>query len=141
MKKLILTALLILGISGLSAKTVTVYCKIKEIPSANISLAQNYVRILVDDGSPERMFKRNTIDNPNGKPMDFYSLVDAMNYLSSEGWQFCQAYEVTDHEDGKADTHTTYVIMKKEIDDSLLKNWQNDDDSVKLNSKALRNSK
>jgi len=33
-----------------------------------------------------------TKDHPNEKRQKFTSMVEAMNYLSSEGWQFVQAY-------------------------------------------------
>ena len=38
---------------------------------------------------------RNKLVGDDGKPLSFNSMVDAMNYMGSLGWEFEQAYVVT----------------------------------------------
>lgn len=51
---------------------------------------------------------RTIIDSSTRKPKIFNSFVDALNYMSEQGWEFVQAYVVVDGTDS-----TTFWILKK----------------------------
>jgi hypothetical protein len=50
------------------------------------------------------------IIDENGKKINFYSMVDAMNYMGTQGWEIVHVYSIFD----KNQQRTTY-ILKKEI--------------------------
>lgn len=51
----------------------------------------NRVRVSVDFGETVRQKLKDT----EGKVIKFNSMIDAMNFMSEEGWEFHQAYVVT----------------------------------------------
>lgn len=55
--------------------------------------------------------KNRIIDPKTKKPFVFNSMVDAMNYMGSLGWQFLQAYVVT-----IGDQNVYHWLLSKEID-------------------------
>jgi hypothetical protein len=50
------------------------------------------------------------IRDENGKKVDFNSMVDAMNFMGTQGWEFVQAYVVTVN-----NQNVYYWLLKKEI--------------------------
>jgi len=61
-------------------------------------LLSNKVTVQIDFGQETKFFhadKNRIIDPETGKPRVFNSMVDAMNYMGSLGWEFVQAYVVT----------------------------------------------
>ena len=71
-----------------------VYCEIVGTEKLNLK-----VKIEVDFGqAPSKGTFRNTgktLVDENGKEIEFYSMVDAMNYMGELGWKFVQAYAIT----------------------------------------------
>ncbi len=69
-----------------------VYCEIM----GREKLLSSKVNVDIDFGqavsfwAPDRRYK-----DENGKPVTFNSMVDAMNFMGSLGWEFVQAYVVT----------------------------------------------
>ena len=57
------------------------------------------VYISVDYGQETKYFGLNTnraVKDSKGRIIDFNSVVDALNYMSSQGWLFVNAYPITD---------------------------------------------
>jgi hypothetical protein len=57
----------------------------------------NKVTVQIDYGTEEstRFWGDNRVKGPDGKPIVFNSMVDALNYMGARGWEFVQAYTVT----------------------------------------------
>lgn len=53
------------------------------------------VTVQVDFGDRQSMFDDQRIKDEQGKAASFNSMVDAMNYMGDEGWEFVQAYTVS----------------------------------------------
>jgi hypothetical protein len=67
-----------------------VYCELV----GTQKLLTGKVSVSVDFGQ-QSYFKDNRLVDENGEVMTFNSMVDAMNYMSTLGWEFEQAYVVT----------------------------------------------
>ena len=67
-----------------------IYCQIHGV---DISLGlKSKLTIMVDDGEYKPPYP--TIRDEKGKPKIFNSMIDALNYMSEDGWEFVQAYSV-----------------------------------------------
>ncbi|HOZ83989.1 MAG TPA: hypothetical protein PK191_00780 [Niabella sp.] len=54
------------------------------------------VTIVLDFGEAKNIWKDNRVkDEITGKVQSFNSMVDALNYMGEQGWEFAQAYVVT----------------------------------------------
>ena len=59
-------------------------------------LFSNKVTVSVDYGEAKGFFKDPRMrDEQTGKIQTFNSMVDALNYMGEDGWEFVQAYVVT----------------------------------------------
>lgn len=58
-------------------------------------LLSNKVTIFIDYGQATSLFQSNKVKNEDGSNKVFNSMVDAMNYMGSMGWEFEQAYVVS----------------------------------------------
>jgi hypothetical protein len=59
-------------------------------------LLSTKVTITVDFGEAKNIWKDNRVkDEVTGKVQVFNSMVDALNYMGEQGWEFAQAYVVT----------------------------------------------
>lgn len=79
----------------------------QEIPDSSITFAyaqlvgmqkflSTKVVVSIDFGQQRSFFSSNAITDPKtGKPVEFNSMVDAMNFMGEMGWEFVQAYVVT----------------------------------------------
>lgn len=65
------------------------------------------VSIVVDFGQAD---KDKRLKDENGKAKTFNSMVDALNYMGSQGWEFVQAYAVTE-----GSQNVYHFLLKKEI--------------------------
>ena len=55
------------------------------------------INVTVDVGVKLKAFASNKLKDPStGKPIVFNSMVDALNYMGARGWNFEQAYVITD---------------------------------------------
>lgn len=52
--------------------------------------------IQIDSGQAGKLFGYNHMKDETGKPQLFNSMMDAMNYMSRQGWEFVQAYTLSD---------------------------------------------
>lgn len=84
-----------------------VYCQIIQSGSAK----DNKIQVRVDYGQEIISKQYNLITSPNGRsPLKFNSMIDALNYMSEQGWEFVQAY-VTIFDSGNGST--IHWILKK----------------------------
>ena len=67
------------------------------------------ITVTVDVGEKLKAFASNKLKDPaTGKPIAFNSMVDALNYMGERGWDFEQAYVVTD-----GNSSVYHYLMKK----------------------------
>ena len=69
-------------------------------PSFALLLAQGQmftkkVNVTIDFGQKSGFFEQSFIRDENGKKIKFYTVIDALNYMKSLGWEFIDAYAVT----------------------------------------------
>lgn len=83
------------------------YCMIM----ARQKLFSTKVTIDVDFGQEWSFWsnKRKLVDE-NGKKISFNSVIDALNYMSSQGWEFVNAYSLT-----AGEQNVLHYVMKREI--------------------------
>lgn len=118
MKKTIFI-LLVISLSGLhDAYTQTVNgVLIKDIDVQYIQivgtsqLLSNKVSIEIDFGQLNKIFssKDTQVKDENGKLVKFNSMIDALNFLSKNGYKFLNAYAITD---GNQNVYH-YILEKK----------------------------
>ncbi len=73
-------------------------------------LFSNKVSIQVDFGQNRPFFSDNRYKDENGNVVLFESMVDALNYMNSRGWQFVGAYPMV------SNAGTAYhYLMKRNI--------------------------
>lgn len=100
-KTLALFALMFIAITSFSqtelkttADTVPkfVYCEMLGMQK----LLSMKVTISIDFGEERSIWKDNRLkDEVTGKAQSFNSMIDALNYMGEQGWEFAQAYVVT----------------------------------------------
>ena len=84
-----------------------VYC---ELLGTNKFMSKK-VTVVVDYGQQMKFSKDHRImDESTGKAKAFNSMVDAMNYMGQEGWEFAQAYVVT-----TGNTNVYHWLLKKKV--------------------------
>jgi hypothetical protein len=102
MKKVLLITALFLSFLNGNAQTETkelndvtpkfVYCEM----IGTQKLLSTKVTIFIDFGEEMKTWKDNRVmDEVTGKAQSFNSMVDALNYMGEQGWEFAQAYSVT----------------------------------------------
>lgn len=76
------------------------------------------VTVQVDYGQDQGIFKPIAkLKDDLGKAISFNSMVDALNYMSSDGWHFVQAFAVT-----KGSENVYHFLVSKELTkDELVK--------------------
>ena len=94
MKKLLLiTVLAILVVAATAQETRKTFCQI--VGTGKVLSAK--IRVQIDFGQKRSYWNqyKNFMVDETGKRIEFYSMVDAMNYLAKFRWKFEQAYAVT----------------------------------------------
>ena len=91
MKKIIITISLALFACFASNAQSKVYC---ELLGTQQFLSKK-VTVQVDFGQQTKYFSDNRLVDEKGNVIVFNSMVDAMNYMGTLGWEFEQAYVVT----------------------------------------------
>jgi hypothetical protein len=85
-----------------SIKKKFTYC---EIVGKYHSMGRN-LTIIIDFGQSKKLLADNHYKDPStGKPYVFNSIVDALNFMAKEGWEFVQAY---------SEGVVSHFILKKE---------------------------
>ena len=99
MKKTIVTIILLLGFTNLYSQTVN-NIPLKDIDVeyvqivGNSRILSNKVKIEIDFGQENKYFssdKDTRIKDENGKDMVFNSMIDALNFMTKNGYEFVQA--------------------------------------------------
>lgn len=98
MKKfVILLACLVLGTMAASAQEPVqcsyIYCQI--VGQATGLGFGSKVKVSIDYGQEAKVGEDTRLRNADGTVIKFESMVDAMNWMGEKGWEFCQAYVVT----------------------------------------------
>ena len=108
MKKIVLLALIAVSCSAFAqdSSKVEQYCRL----IAQNRLLSNRVNIDVDFGDARRLFSDNRMrDEETGKLKKFNTVVDALNYMGSQGWILVNAFPVND---GTNNTTLHYYFKK-----------------------------
>ena len=84
------------------------YCEIV----GTSKLLSNKVTVQIDFGEATKFFADNRYKDESGKPVTFNGMIDAMNYMGAQGWEFVQAYAVTNN-NNPAVYH--YVLKRKSL--------------------------
>ena len=91
------------------------YC---EIVGTSKIMGKN-LTVKIDFGQSKKFLADNRYKDPStGKPFVFNSIIDALNFMGNEGWEFVQEYT-----EGEAQTGSIYHFMFKKIAEQL----ENDD--------------
>lgn len=79
-----------------------VYCELIGVDNRKLfSLKQN-LNVLVDYGDSDNEFDNGyIIDEKSGKAKTFSTMVEAMNFMGQNGWEFVQAYTVSEPSGGQ----------------------------------------
>jgi hypothetical protein len=86
------------------------YCEIV----GSTKLLSNKVTISIDFGQETKYFSDTRYKDENGKTKTFNSMIDAMNFMGKQGWEFVQAYAIT--YSNNLDIYH-YVLKKKVIEE------------------------
>jgi len=79
-----------------------VYCELVGIDNRKLFSFKQNLNVLVDYGDSENEFESGYIvDEKNGKAKTFSSMVQAMNYMGQNGWEFVQAYTISEPSGGQ----------------------------------------
>jgi len=89
-----------------------VYC---EIVAKETGLLKKKIKVEVDFGEKKGFFKEligdPLKDKETGKTICFNSIIDALNFMSSEGWLFVDAYSFSNQDN----TPVYRYIMRKKV--------------------------
>lgn len=66
------------------------------------------VKVSIDFGQEQKLFENNFLKGEDGKPMVFNSMIDALNFMGDQGWEFVQAYAIT-----VSNQNVYHYLMKK----------------------------
>lgn len=94
MKKILLFVTLITTTTLFAQETKEVYCHVS--PGMGTSWFGNDCTISVDFGQAKKITQPLIVVDEMGEPIVFNSIIDALNWMSSFGWRFKQAFTITD---------------------------------------------
>lgn len=94
MKKILLFVTLITTTTLFAQETKEVYCHVS--PGMGTSWFGNDCTISVDFGQAKKITQPQIVVDEMGEPIVFNSIIDALNWMSSLGWRFKQAFTITD---------------------------------------------
>ncbi len=70
----------------------------------------NNITVIIDYGQDSKLFAVERIVDPRtGKPKVFNSMIDALNFMSENGWEFVQAYVASAN-----NTNTFFWLLKRD---------------------------
>lgn len=104
MKKSLLILLAFVSLSVMAANPHRVYCEL--LGKSKFFSAK--VKVSIDFG--QNPYESKNLVNEKGKSITFNSMVDAMNYMGKLGWNFEQAYVVTNN-----NQNVYHWLLSKEI--------------------------
>ncbi|MEC4049320.1 hypothetical protein OX284_007745 [Flavobacterium sp. SUN046] len=78
------------------------YCELIGIDNRKLFSIKSNLNVRVDYGDNADDFESGyIIDEKNGRAITFSSMVEAMNYMGQNGWEFVQAYTVSEPSGGQ----------------------------------------
>jgi hypothetical protein len=118
MKKVVFLAVMALCLStailaqNAESRKNYVYCELL----GTGKLLSTKVKVQVDFGQKTSFWKGGPefLKDEKGKMIEFNSMIDAMNYFGLQGWEFVQAYVVTEPSIG-GQQNVYHWLLKKEI--------------------------
>lgn len=112
MKKLVFLFLFtILSVSGFSQEKNYIYC---ELVGEGKALSSK-VNVRIDQGEE----KADYLKDKNNKKITFNSMIEAINYMGKEGWEFVQAYAVPYNGGGIRYWLLRKTISKEELEQTV----------------------
>jgi hypothetical protein len=119
MKKIIFIALFLMQTILTVAQEIKVpdhtYCELL----GSRKLLSTKVSVSIDYGQETTFFQDNRIrDEETGKVKNFNSMVDALNCMSEKGWEFVQAFVVTE-----GNQNVYHWLLKRRLTDEEKKNY------------------
>ena len=108
MKKLILFFILVVTTTLIFAQDSVKYDYCEIVGTSR--LLSNKVTVEIDFGQKTKFFSDNRYKDESGKSVVFNSMIDAMNFMGNQGWDFVQAYAVTVNSNSLV---YHYVLKKK----------------------------
>jgi hypothetical protein len=115
MKKIILISTLFLCcllLNGQDIKSDSIkftYCELV----GSTRLLSNKVTVQIDFGQATKFFSDKRYKDPEtGKPVIFNSMIDALNFMGKDKWEFVQAYIVTEGS-GTSSQNVYHFLLKK----------------------------
>lgn len=88
----------------------TVYCELVGVRKLN-----GKVKVEIDfgqmNGDYHGVFSQNVMKDNEGNTIEFNSMIDAMNYMGTLGWEFVNAYAITE----SPGSHVYHWLLKKMI--------------------------
>lgn len=118
MKKLLLLLVISISLSITAQESKTsayAYCEI--VGTGNMTGTK--VKVEIDFGQKKSFwtqYKDNRLVDEKGEVIKFNSMVDAMNFMGSIGWEFIQAYVITE-QGGLTKQNVYHFLLKKELKD------------------------
>lgn len=82
------------------------YCMVLATPK----LLSNKVTISVDFGQERPFFADNRYRDEEGKVQTFNSVIDALNYMNGQGWEFVNAYAIL-----VSGQNVYHYVMKRKV--------------------------
>ena len=114
MKKIMLLALLFVSFGSFaqdSTKTEQ-YCRV----IAFNKLLSSKVNIDVDFGDERKFFRDNRLrDEESGKLKKFNTVIDALNYMGSQGWTLVNAFPVYDGSNSTYHYYFKKLFLKEDV--------------------------
>ena len=107
MKKLLLFFILFVTSTLIFAQETVKYDYCEIVGTSR--LLSNKVTVQIDFGQKTKFFSDKRFKDESGKSIVFNSMIDAMNFMGNQGWDFVQAYAITD----ESSLVYHYVLKKK----------------------------
>lgn len=81
------------------------YC---QIVGRSANLLGTKVNISIDYGQERKWSDDLRVKDESGKAVTFNSMIDALNFMGEQGWEFVQAYAIT-----MGNSHVYHFLLKK----------------------------
>lgn len=78
----------------------------------NGRLFGNKINIVLDFGQQMKIFD-NRLRDTSGKPREFNTMIDALNFMAKQDWEFIQAYTVF----YSSENNEIHYVIKKKFED------------------------
>jgi hypothetical protein len=111
MKKLILISAMIFICAYTMAQSNTtryIYCELIGVSK----MLSSKIIVTIDFGQYDKFFVDKRLKDETGKPIEFNSMIDAMNFMGDDGWEFVQAFVVSS---GQSSYVYHWILKKRKL--------------------------